>query len=135
MHWRTFQNNEMNSSWMVMGLLPYRSLQAQQHKLLKKSLNIGLSSLCLGCKTIWQNISITEVATPLLCMDLSWSLTISCSISSYYSQPRNWSYLISIPCGVWWWGRHSSIYEVSHKIPKLEYSRIFGSLHILRRIP
>ena len=43
------------------------------------------------------------MVTPLTCRDLSWSLTTSWRISIPGSKPRNWSYLTSISCGVWWW--------------------------------
>ena len=60
---------------------------------------MGLYSLCIGRKISSQYIQTAQVVTPFTCSDISWSLTISCRISSSGSRPRNWSCLTSISCG------------------------------------
>ena len=86
-----------------------------------------LSNICIGRKTTRQNIWTIQVGTPLMCRDISWSLTISFRISSSGSKPSNWSCLTSIWCGVWWWIFCSSIHEVRHNKPNWE--------GIVKRIP
>ena len=122
MHWRNSQNNLMNPRWIMMGLLPWRIFQEQQQRLLLKSPHMGLSSLCLGCNNVKQNIWNNQVRTPLTCSDLSWSLTISCRIIRYGSKPRNWSCLTSISYSVRWWIFHCSIHKGRHNTPKLDRS-------------
>ena len=42
--------------WMMVGFLPWRSFQVNQHILLLKSPHMGMSSLCLRCNIIRQYI-------------------------------------------------------------------------------
>ena len=83
---------------------------------------MGLSSLCLGCRISRQYFWTNQVGTLLTCIDLSWSLTISCRISSSGSKPSNWSWITSILCGVWWWIFHSYKHEGRQNTPKLDIS-------------
>ena len=122
MQWRPLQNNLIHWRWMMMGLLPWIILKAQQHILLLKSSHIGLYSLCLRCKVARQYIWNSQVITPLTCRNIYWTLTISWSISSPGSKPSKWSCLTSISCGVWWWIFHSYIHERRHNTPKLDRS-------------
>ena len=83
---------------------------------------MGLYSSCLGWKILGKNSWNTQVVTPLTYRYISWSLTISCRISSSGSEPSNWSCLTSISCGVWWWILHSYPHYGRHNIPKLDIS-------------
>ena len=81
-----------------------------------------MPSLCLGCNISRQYIWTTQGVTPLMRKDLSWSLNISCRISSPGSKTRNWSCLNSVSCGVSWWIFHISIHEGRHNTTKLGIS-------------
>ena len=112
---------------------------------------MGLSILFLGFKIANKYSYTTQVGTPIKCRGVSWSLTISCRISSYGSISRNWSCLTSTSCGFWWWIFHISTHEGRHNIPKLDRSCVtqitkrcnrkkmtsitLGSLQILIKAP
>ena len=57
---------------------------------------MGMASLCLGWKIVRQHSCTTQVGTPTMFRDISWSLKISCRISISASQSSNWSYLTYI---------------------------------------
>ena len=63
---------------------------------------MGLSSLCIGFSIEGQCIWTNQVVTQLSPMNISWSLTILCMISSSGYKPNNWSCITSISCNVWW---------------------------------
>ena len=93
---KAFSENCIHSIWMMMWLLLWRIFQAQQHTLVLKLSHIGLFSLCLGWSIERKHRCTTQLSTPIPCRDLSWSLTISCRISSSGSKPIKWSCITSI---------------------------------------
>ena len=76
-----------------------------------------LSSLCLGYKITRKNICINQLVTPLACSYISLSITIPWIVSISVTQPRNWSFLTSIPFGIQQRVLCSSISEVIHSTP------------------
>ena len=57
-------------------------------------------SLCVGFKVTRKQSWNTQEGILITCMDISWSLIISCSISTYGYKSINCSCFASILCGV-----------------------------------
>ena len=87
-----------------------------------KPSHMEVTSLCLEYKVTMQIIWITRVVKPLMCKDLSWSLTILFKLSVSGTQPINWKCLTSIPCGVLQKVTHSYIYDGRHNKTQLDIS-------------
>ena len=76
-----------------------------------------MSSLWFGCNITRQHIWIVQVGNSLTYRDLTWSLTILCSVGSSGTQPSHWSCLSPITCGAWWKVFQSPINEGRQKTP------------------
>ena len=86
----------MNSSWILIGLLPYKRFLSQEQTVLLKVSTHGDVHFMSWVLLLRQRVCTNQVITPLTCRDISWSITISCIISSSSYKPRNWACLASI---------------------------------------